>query len=79
MAQKGCSGVLDVVTGRIGYVSCHLGSLLSAIEFTVLCVFVCKVGYFDAQIKDTLLFKYGIRLTCLLWKNVPNSLHGIKV
>ena len=28
---------------------------VSAIELTVLCAFVCKVGYFDAQNKETLL------------------------
>jgi hypothetical protein len=28
-----------------------------AIELTVLCAFVCKVGYFDAQIRETLLYK----------------------
>ena len=29
-------------------VSYHLGSLLSAIELSILCACVCKVGYFDA-------------------------------
>ena len=62
------------MTGHIGHVICHLGSLLGAVEFIVLCVFVCKVGFFDAQIKDTpfdLLVSFG--------KMYLNSLHGIKV
>ena len=46
-----------VVIGRIGYISHHLGSLLGAIELIVLCAFICKVGYFDAQIKDNPLYK----------------------
>ena len=41
----------------IGVVSHHLRSLLDAIESTVLCESVCRVGYFDAQIKETLLYK----------------------
>jgi hypothetical protein len=32
-------------------------SLSSAIELIVLCAFVCGVGYFDAQIRETLLYK----------------------
>ena len=43
----------------IGIISCHLQSLLGAIELIVLCAFMCKVGYFDAQIKKTLLYKEG--------------------
>ena len=35
----------------------HLGTLLGAIELAILRAFVCKVGYFDAQIKETLLYK----------------------
>ena len=35
--------------GRIGHVSHHLGSLLGAIGLTDFWVFMCKVGYFDAQ------------------------------
>ena len=38
-------------------VSHHLRSLLGAIELTVLCAFVCKVEYFDVQIRETLLYK----------------------
>ena len=43
--------------GQIGIVSHHLGSHLHAIEFTVLCAFICIVGYLDAQIRETLLYK----------------------
>ena len=43
--------------GQIGVVSHHLRSLLGAIELTILCAFVCRVGYFDAQIRETLLYK----------------------
>ena len=41
----------------IGVVSHHLRSLLDAIELTVLCASVCRVRYFDAQIRETLLYK----------------------
>jgi hypothetical protein len=49
-------GRWDAVSGRIGVVSHHLRSLLGAIELTVLCAFVCIVGYFDAQSSETLLY-----------------------
>ena len=52
VAGKGCSG-----WALIGHVSHHLGSILGAIELTVLCAFICTVGYFDAQIRETLLYK----------------------
>ena len=54
---KGCNNTLDVMIGKIGHVSHHLGSLLGAIELTVLCTLVCIVGYLDVQIKQTLLNK----------------------
>ena len=57
VGQKGCSVRLDVVFGRITLVSHHLGLLLGVIKLTILCAFVCKVGYFDAQIRETLLYK----------------------
>ena len=50
MAQKGCVDRWDVVIGWIGVVSHHLQSPLGAIELTVLCAFVCNVGYLIAQI-----------------------------
>ena len=43
--------------GQIGLVSHHLQSLLGAVELTVLCAFVCRVRYLDAQIRSTLLYK----------------------
>jgi hypothetical protein len=50
----------DAVVHPIGLVSHHLGRLLDAIELTI-CVhlykFVCRVGYFDAQIRVTVLYK----------------------
>ena len=57
MVQKGCKGRSNAVIGQRDHVSHHLGSLLGAIELTVLCAIVCKVGYFDAQIRETLLYK----------------------
>jgi hypothetical protein len=48
--------ILHVVIGLIGLVSRHLGSLLGVIRLTILCAFVRKVGHFDAQIKETLLY-----------------------
>ena len=49
MVQKGCRDGLHAMVDHIGFISHHLGSLLSA--------FICKVGYFDAQIRETLLHK----------------------
>ena len=43
--------------GQIGVIPHNLRSLLGAIELIVLCVFVCRVGYFDAQIRETLVYK----------------------
>ena len=57
VAQKGCSDRPGAMIGRIGHVSHHLGSLLDTIELTVLCAFLCKVRYFDAQIRETLMYK----------------------
>jgi len=37
-----------------------------AIELTVLCAFVCKVGYFDAQIRETLIQVEGFGLLASL-------------
>ena len=65
--------------GRIGVVSHHLRSLMGVIELTVLCAFVCKVRYFNAQIRETLLYKEGVVLTCLFRKNTFNYLHGMKL
>ena len=42
---------------RIGFVSKNLGSLLGAMELTVLCAFICKVGRSNAQIRETLIYK----------------------
>ena len=55
--QKGCSDSWDVVIGRIGVVSYHLQSLCGALELTFLCAFVCMVRYFDASMRETLLYK----------------------
>jgi hypothetical protein len=51
-----CSDWSHAVVGRIGLVSHHLGSLLGAIELVVLCAFRRGVGYFDAPIRETLLY-----------------------
>lgn len=46
--------------GRVGHVSSyHLGSLLDAVELTVECAFVCKGGYFNAQVREPMLYKLG--------------------
>ena len=37
---------------QIGHVSHHLGSFLGDIESIILCAYTCKVGYFDAQIRE---------------------------
>jgi hypothetical protein len=36
--------------------------LLGVIELTFLCAFICKMGYFDAQIRETILYKEGFDL-----------------
>ena len=48
-ALKRISDRWDTLMGWKGVVSHHLQSLLGGIELTVLCAFICKVGYFDAQ------------------------------
>ena len=46
------------MVGWTDFVSHHLQSVLGAIELTVLCVaFVCIVEYFDAQMRQTPLYK----------------------
>ena len=57
VAPKGCSYRLDAVIGRTGLASHHLESLLGVIDLIVLCAFMCKVKYYDAQIRETLLYK----------------------
>ena len=57
MAREGCSDSLDAVIGWLGHLLHHLRSLLGAIEVTVLCAFVCRVRCYDAQIRETLLYK----------------------
>jgi hypothetical protein len=47
----------DAKIGWIGGASQHLRSLLGATALTVLCALVCIQGYFDAQIRETLLYK----------------------
>ena len=47
----------DAMIGQIGIVSHHLQSLLGAILLTILCVTICKVGIFDAHIRETLMYK----------------------
>ena len=44
---KGC-------TDWVGHV---FTPLLGAIELTILCAFICIVEYFNAQIRDTLMYK----------------------
>ena len=52
--------------GQIDVVSHHLQTLLGDINLIVSCAFICKVGYFDGQIRETVLlcFKMSI-LLCL--------------
>lgn len=57
VVQKGCTGRWDAMIGRIGDVSHHLQLLWGAIELISLCAFVYKVGYFDAHIRKTLVYK----------------------
>ena len=58
VARKGCSDMWDVLIGRIGAMSHHLPSILGVIEFNhFVYSFVCKVGYIDAQIRESLLHR----------------------
>ena len=41
------------MTGYIGHVSHCLGT----IELVFLCAFVCRVGYYDVESRETLLYK----------------------
>jgi hypothetical protein len=52
-----CSDRSDTMIGQIGHAAHYLGSPLRAIESTIMCAFVCRVGYFDTRIKETLLYK----------------------
>jgi hypothetical protein len=42
--------------------------LLGVIELTILCAFVHKVKYFDAQTRESLLYKLGFDLLASLRK-----------
>ena len=57
LAQRAFSDRSDVLIGQICLVSHHLESLLGAIELTILCAFICIVGYFDAQLRETVVYK----------------------
>ena len=48
--------------GQIGHVSHHLESLVVAIKLTIVYAFVCKVGYFEAQVRGTLCTSRGYYL-----------------
>ena len=43
--------------GWIGVISYHMQLILSVMELTILCAFICKIRYFDAQVRETLLYK----------------------
>jgi hypothetical protein len=60
VAPKGHNDRPDEVILWIGLISHHLGSFLGVIELIILCAFVCRVRYFDAQIRETLLYKHGV-------------------
>ena len=51
---------------QIGHVSHHLGSLLGAIELIIFCALTCIVRYFDAQIRETLLYQAKVSPSCSL-------------
>ena len=54
VAQNKCNDRWGVTIGCcINVVSQHLQSVLGVIKLTILCVFVCIVEYFDAQIRET--------------------------
>ena len=57
VVQNGSNDRPEAVIGRIGHASHLLGSLLGAIELTISCAFVCRVGYSNAQIRVPLIYK----------------------
>lgn len=57
VGRKECNDKWDGVIGWISVVKQHLQSLFNVIELSILCAFVCKVECFDAQIRETLLYK----------------------
>ena len=46
-------------------------------KFIVLCAFVCKVGYFDAPIREILMCQIRCLTYLPLWENVTDYLQGI--
>ena len=64
----------NVVIGWVGLVSHHLRLPWGVIELTVLCTYACKVGYFDAQIMETLMYKLGGLISLPLWTTVTSYL-----
>ena len=56
VAQKGCSDKPN----RSCLTSFGITLILGAIKLTILCAFICIVRYFDAKIRETLLYKLGI-------------------
>ena len=50
-----------------------------AIELIVSHTSVCRVGYFDAQIRETALYKQGAQFTLLLGVNITNHLQGTDI
>ena len=57
VTQRVCNDRWEVPNDQIGVVSHHLRSLLGGLELTVLYAFLYRVGYFDSQIRMTLLYK----------------------
>ena len=43
--------------GYLGFDLHHFGSLVGAVEFAILSALACRVGYFEAHIRETLLYK----------------------
>ena len=54
VGREECNDSWNAMIIHIGVVAHCLQSLLGAIEVIILCTFVCKVGYFDTYIKETL-------------------------
>ena len=62
VACKGCSDRVDATIGWMSDGSNRSSFTPLAITLRyhyMLCAFVCKIKYYDAQIKDSLLYKYS--------------------
>ena len=74
VAQRGCNQSPDATSDQISHVSHHLGSLLSAIESTVMCAYERKIKQSVTHIRETLYYTSDGFHDLPGWKIYPNQL-----